>query len=104
MQVNHLYRSSTFNIPTDWSHFGLFILLGICLLIISASIAKVRIGSFPVNPLYWHYWVIAKAEVSQLKNDNSSPKAMRSYVLFLIGSICFFVQALFILIAILFTS
>jgi len=85
-------------IPSEWSHFWLFIELGFCCLVISALLAKVKIGSFPVNPIYWHFWVIANAEAPPLVSDNLPPRIYRPYMFFWAGSVCFFILAFLVLV------
>lgn len=97
MQINHFTRKGVyFTVSSDWSHFWLFVLLGFSCLVISALLAKVKIGSFPRNPIYWHYWVVAKAETPVLNGESINPKFLRTYMFLLVGSICFFIQAFYI--------
>ena len=99
MEVKNIRRSGTFFVPTDWSDFWLFILLGFFCLFISALLAGVKIRSFPLNPAYWHFWVAYKAEEPLLNGEKFHLKYLRSYMFFVVGSICCFIQALFILVA-----
>lgn len=45
-------------VPHDWTYFWFYIVLGFLFLFIAAIVAKVKIGSFPINPLIWHHWVL----------------------------------------------
>jgi len=86
-------------IPNQWYDFWLFIGFGFACLAISAYLAKVRLGSFPANPLYWHYWIVANAEMPPLVNSER-PRIYRPYMYFWAGSLCLFVAALFVLVSI----
>ena len=105
--IVHIYRangarSGDYFIPTEWPNFWLCICLGFLCLIISAYFAKLRIGSFPANPLYWHYWLIANADSGPLVNNlDSRPRIYRPYMLFWAGSIASFVFALVVLLGML---
>ena len=55
-------------IDSDWTGAASLFVLGVFCLIGSAVLAKVRIGSFPVNPIYWHYWIIANAKMAPAVN------------------------------------
>ena len=103
MEIKSL-RYGTFFVPTDWSNFLLFIVLGLFCLLISALLAGVKIRSFPLNPAYWHFWVAYKAKEPLLNGEKFHPKYLRSYMLFLIVSVCCFIQALFILVAMSFAT
>jgi len=101
MRIERFSGRGAFYVPSDWSYFWLFILLAFVCLVISALLAKVKIRSFPLNPIYWHYWVVAKASTPILNGEKFHPKFLRAYMFFLIGSICFLVQALFVFVIIL---
>lgn len=103
MEVKSL-RAGTFFVPTDWSDFLLFIVLGLGFLLVSALLARVKIRSFPLNPAYWHFWVAYNAEELLPNGEKLHPKYLRFYMLFLVGSVYCFIQALFILVAMSFAS
>lgn len=105
MQAQYLSPRTSFEvfIPPDWSWFGLSLLLGIPCLLVSAVLAKVRIGSLPVNLIYWHLWVLANAKVAPSYNDDP-PRVYRPYVFFWAASICFLFWSFLVLVAIVFTT
>jgi hypothetical protein len=86
------------SIPYEWSDFWLFLGLALASLLISAILAKVRLGTFPANPIYWHYWVVAEAKTPPTYSPET-PKSYRLYMYFWAGSICLFVAALLVLVA-----
>lgn len=98
-----IYRSSLrvygFFIPNQWADFWLFMGLGLACLLVSAILARVKIGSFPVNPIYWHYWVIIKATKAPFLNAGV-PRIYHPYMLFWAGSLCLVLVAFLVLIAI----
>jgi hypothetical protein len=87
------------SIPTDWDHFWLSLSLSLIFLFISALLAKVRIGSFPANPIYWHIWVIQNAELPPLINERQPFRLYRFYMFFWAGSLCCLIFSLAILMA-----
>jgi hypothetical protein len=86
-------------IPNQWNDFWVFIGLGFVSLAISAYLAKVRFGSFPANPIYWHYWVIANAMKPPLVNSEL-PRIYRPYMFFWAGSLCLFIVSFLVLVVI----
>ncbi|PKO66142.1 MAG: hypothetical protein CVU22_17040 [Betaproteobacteria bacterium HGW-Betaproteobacteria-16] len=85
-------------IAATWSDFWLFLGAGLALLFVSARLAKVRVGSFPANPLYWHYWVMANAHERPLMSDSLRyPKIHRPYVFAWAISLCSLLSALLVL-------
>ena len=94
------HRQLNITIPNEWSDFLFYIILGIFCLILSAKFAKVRIGSFPANPLYWHVWLIANAEKPPLISENLPPRIYRFYMFLWAGSISSFIYSLAILVSI----
>ena len=91
------------SIPHDWSSFCGFAGLGIAFLLVAAILAKVRVRDLPVNPLYWHFWVIANAELPPLVSSNSIFRTYRPYLFFWAGSLGLFLLALLVLISMLVT-
>jgi hypothetical protein len=86
-------------IAATWSDFWVFLGAGVALLFVSARLAKVRVGSFPVNPLYWHLWVMTHAHERPLMNDSQRyPKIHRPYVLAWAISLCSLLSALLVLV------
>ena len=88
------------DIPIDWSYFWLYFAMGIVCLILSAYFAKVKIGSFPVNPFYWHYWVVVNSKVDAFFNE-STPRIPRPHILFWVASI-FLIALSFLLLFVIF--
>lgn len=89
------------SIPHDWAAFWCFIGLGVALLFVAAILAKVKIRSLPVNPFYWHFWVIANTAIPPLVDESSTFRIYRPYMFFWAGSIGFFLAALLVLISML---
>lgn len=104
MHAQYLAQNKSYNvfIPTDWSSFWLSLALGIACLLVSAILAKVRIGSLPANPLYWHLWVVTNAKAAPSYNDDP-PRVYRPYTFFWAASICFLFWSFLMLIAMLLT-
>ena len=92
------------SIPHDWSAFCGFVGLGVVFLLVAAILAKVKIRDLPGNPLYWHFWVIANAEVPPLVSSNSMFKIYRPYMFFWAGSLGLFLVALLVLVSMLGTN
>ena len=89
-------------IPATWPDFFLFLGLGLFLLLISARLAQVRVGSFPRNPFFWHYWVVAATRIPPVADESvGASKAYRSYMLFWAASLCTFLAGAVVLVAIL---
>lgn len=89
-------------VSASWPDFWLFLGLGLLLLLIAARLARVRIGSLPVNPLYWHYWVVAEAKSApDLNEAGEGPRVYRLYMWFWMASLCSVAAALLVLTAIL---
>ena len=86
------------DIPIHWSDFWMLLVMGFVCLFISAYFAKVRIGSLPANPIYWHYWIVANATAEPTINDDT-PRIYRPYMFFWAASICLFACAPLVLIA-----
>lgn len=101
MHAQYLSHRTSFDvfIPPDWGMFWLSLFLGIACLLVSAMLAKVRIGSLPANPLYWHLWVVANAKAAPTYNDDL-PRVYRPYAFFWAASICFLFWSFLVLLAI----
>jgi len=104
MHAQYLSHNRSFDvfIPPEWGWFWLSLFLGIACLFVSAVLAKVRIGSLPVNPIYWHFWIVAKAQEAPSYNEDT-PRVYRPYAYFWAASICFFFWSFLVLNAIVFT-
>lgn len=96
-------QTYSFSVPSEWSDFWLLLGLAFACLLVSAILAKVRLGTFPVNPLYWHYWVIAETRTPPTYSPEA-PRIYRPFMYFWAGSICLFVCALVVLVAIIYRS
>jgi hypothetical protein len=88
-------------ITHDLKYFWLYIALCIICLVIAALLARVKLVSFPLNPLYWHYWVMANAETPPVIGDVFDRRRnYRLYVIFWALSVCFLIFSVLILIAV----
>ncbi len=100
-----IYRNNLriydFSIPNEWSDFWLFLVLAFASLLISAILAEVRLGTFPANPIYWHYWIVAEAKTAPTYRPEA-PRIYRPFMYFWAASICLFVAALLVLVAIIY--
>lgn len=74
-----LSRSYINDIPLGWSNFWLCMGLAIFFLIVSALLARVRIGSLPANPIYWHAWIITQSKPITFLGY---PKKLHPFILF----------------------
>lgn len=86
----------------NWGDFWLFLGLGFACLLVSALLARVRIGSLPANPLHWHHWVITRARVEPTIEPPPGIRIYRPYLLFWAASLCCLGAALLELIALLY--
>jgi hypothetical protein len=90
-------------IPDDMRFFWLYIALSIVCLVIAALLARVKLTTFPLNPIYWHYWVMANAKIPPVIGDIfERSRNYRFYVIFWALSVCFLIFSVVILLAILF--
>lgn len=87
-------------LPDEWNYFGLYLCLSIVCLLLAARLAKVSILSFPVNPLYWHYWVVANAKLWPYIDKEKPNHGFQAYMYLWAISVLFLIYAFFILIKI----
>ena len=97
-----IYRSNMqvydISIPYEWTDFWFFLGLALASLLISAILAKVRLGTLPLNPIYWHYWVVAETKTPPTY-DTEGSRSYRLYMYFWAGSLCLLVAALLVLVS-----
>jgi len=80
------------DLPIEWSNFWLFIGLTFVFLVAAALLARIKIGSFPANPIYWHAWVITQSNPVTFRGY---PKKYHPFIFFWAASVmCFFVALL----------
>lgn len=96
------YPLPTLVTRSTWGDFGLFLGLAVVCLLVSALLARVRVGSLPVNPLLWHSWVITQARLDPQPEQPPGMRFYRPYLLFWVASLCCLGAALLELIALLY--
>ena len=79
-----LSRGYINDLPTGWLAFWISLGLSIVLLVIAALLARVRIGSLPANPIYWHAWVITQSKPITYRGY---PKKYHPFFLFWAASV-----------------
>lgn len=81
-------------IPDDMRFFWLYIALSIVCLVIAALLARVKLTTFPLNPIYWHYWVMANAKIPPVIGDIfERSRNYRFYVIFWALSVVFTIMS-----------
>lgn len=89
-----------FFVSATWGDFWMFLGIGVLCLLLSAFLAGVRIGSLPVNPLRWHWWVVAHARIAPTLDENVAPfRIYRPYMLLWVASACCWLAAVLVLLA-----
>ena len=85
----------------DWYHFGGSLGVMLLCLIIAALMARVKVGSFPVNPLCWHYWVLTNAHRNPMMWQSGLYSLFcRSYIFFWLASVAALMFAFVVLLII----
>jgi hypothetical protein len=91
--TQHQLNINGLNLPHSWPTFWQYLLLSFIFLIVSALFARIRLGSFPANPFYWHFWLILNAKKESSKRIFSLEKLYRIYLFFWAISIYFLALA-----------
>jgi hypothetical protein len=92
-------------VPATWADFLLFCGMGIFFLLVAARLARVRIGSLPINPIYWHYAVVANTRLPPIAGETQNGlRIYRAYMFFWVASICCFAAGALVLVSMLFAG
>lgn len=89
-----LSRGYINDLPIDWPAFWICLGMSVAFLVIAALLARVRIGSLPANPIYWHAWVITQSNPITFRGY---PKKYHPFILFWAISVFSFVFGLLLL-------